>query len=85
MFNPLASTGRTMKYGGWFKCFDDNLEPGKDESGLSRLYRKLWQRWPGRPLTYAIRDWWHQYPLLWILVPGSLLVYLGIFLGHLFW
>jgi len=34
---------------------------------VCKLYEKLWKIWPGRPLTYVIRDWWHQYEGLWIL------------------
>ena len=73
-----------MTYGGWIK-FPDDWEPGENELALSRLYRKLWEWFPGRPWTYVIRDWWHQYPLIWILLPGGFLVFLGCCLGHLFW
>lgn len=73
-----------MTYGGWTKSPDD-LEPGENESALSRLYRKLWEWFPGQPWSYAIRDSWHQYPLIWILLPGGFLVFLGCCLGHLFW
>ena len=73
-----------MKYGGWVKLPDD-LEPGETESALSLLYRKLWERCPGRPWTYIIRDWWHQYSLLWIFGFLFILLPLGALLGHLFW
>ena len=49
-----------------------------NESKLGRLYRYLWEWWPGRPWTYAIRDSWHKYQLLYIFA----LLLVGVVLGH---
>ena len=73
-----------MKYGEWQKE-PDTFQSWEGESGLARLYRKIWQKFPGRPWTYVVRDWWHQYPLLWILGVGSGALVLGLVLAHLFW
>jgi len=41
------------------------------------LYKKLWTKIGGRPWTYIIRDFWHKYEGLCIVM----LVALGVFLG----
>ncbi len=53
----------------------------KNEGPIEQFYRALWSRIGGRPWTYIIRDTYHQYPLLWLLLFAGL----GILLGHLFW
>ena len=34
---------------------------------LGNLYKELWSRVGGRPWTYVLRDWWHDYEGLWII------------------
>ncbi len=41
-------------------------------------YKFIWKRIGGRPWTYILRDLWHKYEFLWIV----LLVGTGITLGH---
>ena len=41
-------------------------------------YKWLWTRIGGRPWTFILRDLWHKYEFIWIV----LLVGIGIILGH---
>ena len=68
-----------MEYGAWRKGPED-LDTTRD-SGLAKIYEFFWRRLGGRPFTFRIRDWWHQYPLIWIFALAGL----GVGLGHLFW
>lgn len=43
-------------------------------------YKWLWTHIGGRPWTYIIRDFYHEYP--WIVIP--IIAGLGVLLGHLF-
>lgn len=31
------------------------------------IYKRFWARIGGRPWTFIIRDWWHNYEGLWII------------------
>ena len=44
------------------------------------LYKKLWSIWPGRPITYLLRDTWHKFEGIWIIG----LVACGAILTHYF-
>lgn len=51
---------------------------------LQRWYNSYtwwWSRFGGRPWTYIIRDWWHEYEFLWILA----LIAIGAALGKYYW
>lgn len=41
-------------------------------------YKWWWSKIGGRPWTYILRDLWHKYEFLWIVI----LVSTGILLGH---
>lgn len=70
-----------MKYGRWVKQ-PDQIQPPDGESLISRLYRKLWQRFGGRPWTWIMRDSWFAQPLLWLFF-GAVVAMLHLFVGGL--
>ncbi len=51
------------------------------EGTMSKWYEFVWSRIGGRPWTYIIRDWYKDYPLVWIAAITSI----GVVLGHIFW
>ena len=48
---------------------------------IAEIYKTLWQAIGGRPWTYIMRDIWHKYEGLCIII----LVTLGALLGHWLW
>ena len=48
---------------------------------IAEIYKTLWQAIGGRPWTYIMRDIWHKYEGLCIII----LVALGALLGHWLW
>jgi len=52
-----------------------------DQSGLGKLYEKVWRKFGDQPFTYSIRDGYKKYPVIIIFV----LLGIGTAIGHLFW
>lgn len=68
---------------------------------MGKLYEWFWKHTIGRPYTYAIRDFYHENPILWIFLEAWTIylinflwdipwwvwffISLGVLLGHLFW
>ena len=59
----------------WGFWFGDKRQEGiahRVTLSLEDAYKKLWEKWPGRPLTYAMRDCWYKYELfgqaLWFVI-----------------
>jgi len=48
---------------------------------IAKIYKTLWQTIGGRPWTYIMRDMWHKYEGLCIII----LVAMGALLGHWLW
>ncbi len=43
------------------------------------IYKSIWKVIGGRPWTYILRDLWHKYELVWIIIIFSAGVAMGLF------